>query len=151
MVILPKKKPFKRYFLSSVKLFVSLFLCIFYFAAKIRKTCHRNKQMTEPLKPIYWLRKPVLDSRWLQLWNNLCQILCILLEFLSSWEGLDCFLWHALTKLTKITMTCPKAVEGNKESVLTWPKLVKWISTLNCSKSAKWPIRKFIYLQSQGS
>ena len=62
--------PFKRFFLSSLKLFLCFFLlCIFYFAAKIRKTCYREK-LTEPLKSIYWLRTPVLNSPWLNHWEG---------------------------------------------------------------------------------
>ena len=34
-------------------------------------------------------------------------------------------------------------------SILTSPKLAKWISTLNCSKSAKWPVWK-LYISSHG-
>ena len=34
-------------------------------------------------------------------------------------------------------------------SILTSPKLAKWISTLNCSKSAKWPVWK-LYTSSHG-
>ena len=34
------------------------------------------------------------------------------------------------------------------EAILTYWKSAKWLSILNCSKSAKWPVWKFIYLQS---
>ena len=118
---------------------MSLFLsCIFYSIVKISKNVLQKE--IEHIKPIYWLRKPVLDSHWLNIENNLCQILCVVLEFLSNGEGLDCFLRHVLPKLSKVTVTCPQSVKKQIGTVLTCPKSAKWISALNCSKSAKWPI-----------
>ena len=46
--------------------------------------------------------------------NNLCYILCSVLEFFSNGDGLDCFSHHVLPKLGKITGTCSKSVKGNK-------------------------------------
>ena len=74
--------------------------------------------------------------------NNFCQILFVVLEFLSN-GGLDCFFVAWLTKVSKITVTWLQS--GKKERrlslfVLTCPKLAKWTSTFNCSRTAKWPI-----------
>ena len=46
--------------------------------------------------------------------NNFCQILCGVLEFLSNGEGLGCFLWHNLPKLSEITVICLESIKGNK-------------------------------------
>ena len=127
---------------------MSLFLsCIFYSIVKVSKNVLQKE--IEHIKPIYWLRKPVLDSHWLNIENNLCQILCVVLEFLSNGEGLDCFLRHVLPKLSKVTVTCPQSVKKQIGTVLTCPKLAKSISPLNCSKSAKWSIWN-LYISSHG-
>ena len=64
------------------------------------------------LKPIYWLRKPVLDSRWLNHWKWLVSdLMHLVLEFLSNGGGLNCFSWHVLPKLSKIIETCPKSIK----------------------------------------
>ena len=34
------------------------------------------------------------------------------LHFYLTESGLDCFSWHVLTKLSKITVTCPKQLKG---------------------------------------
>ena len=81
----------------------------------------------------------MISTDWI-IENNLRQILCVVLEFLSN-RDLDCFPWYFLPKLSKITVTCPQSVKKEQiGTVLTCPKLAKWISALSCSKSAKWPI-----------
>ena len=96
--------------------------------------------------------------------HDLCQILCVVLEFLiffSNGEGWDCF-WQAkvLPRLSKITYL-PK-VSKNKRvgwilicsksakwlSILNCSMSEKWLSILNCSMSAKWAIWESIYHQS---
>ena len=39
--------------------------------------------------------------------NDLCQILCVVLNFL------DCFSWYVLPKISKI-LICPKSLDKNK-------------------------------------
>ena len=40
----------------------------------------------------------------------------MVLEFLSNGEALDCLSQHNLPKLSKITVSCPESVKGNKSS-----------------------------------
>ena len=79
------------------------------------------------LKPIYWLRKPVLDSRWLNHWKWLVSdLMHLVLEFLSNGGGLNCFSWHVLPKLSKITETCPKVNKMDRiGSIFDLPKVSK--------------------------
>ena len=80
------------------------------------------------------MRNPVLDSHSLIIKNDLSQILCMVLEIFVKRRGFGLFLQpKILPKLSKITVTCPKS--PNK------------LSILSCSKSAKLPVRKCIYLQ----
>ena len=74
--------------------------------------------------------------------NDSCQILCVVLNFL------DCFSWYVLPKLIKIADLSKVTRKKRIGSILTCHKLANWISTLNCSKSAKWIVWKSIYLQS---
>ena len=68
------------------------------------------------MKPIYWLKKPVLDSCWLDHWKWLMpDLMHVVLEFLSNGEGLDHFLQHVLPELCKINVTCPKWVKWTKK------------------------------------
>ena len=72
------------------------------------------------------------------------------LNFFFSIGGLDCILQlNALPKLSKIIVTCPKLVKSEQVgSIWTCSKSGKWLSILNFSKSAKWPVWKSIYLWS---
>ena len=70
------------------------------------------------------------------------------LQFLLNGEGLHCLSQHVLPKLSKITVTQPQSVK-KRGTVLTCLKLAKWISTLNCSRSAKLPIWN-LYISSHG-
>ena len=118
---------------------------------KSEKRVKEKKWKTESLKPIYWLKKPVLDSYWLNHWKWLMpHLMCMVPEFLSNGGGLNCFLWHILSKLSKITVDQSNVSKKDEIGrILTCPKLVKYISTLNCSKSAKWLVWISIHLQSQ--
>ena len=78
------------------------------------------------MKPIYWLKKPVLDSCWLDHWKWLMpDLLRVVLEFLSNGEGLDRFLQHVLLKLGKITVACPKWKKGPSRVNFDLPKVSK--------------------------
>ena len=57
--------------------------------------------------------------------NNLWQILCVVLEFLSNGEGLDYFLQHNSHKLSEITVTCPKQYKGTNRVNSDLPKFSK--------------------------
>ena len=82
------------------------------------------------------------NSSWFTLVESLkttCpQILCVVLEFLSNGEVLNCFSRHIIPKLTDLSTVSKKE---QIRTVLTCPKLAKWISAIskmnNCSK---WPI-----------
>ena len=91
----------------------------FVFSLKSEKyVTERNK--TGSLKPIYWLKKPVLDSCWSHHWKWLVlDYMCVVLEFLSNGEGL---LTYLLTKETSswflliasLNMTCARlSVHGS--------------------------------------
>ena len=111
----------------------------------------RNKRLNLWILFIDWGNQFLIPTDWI-IENDLHQILCVVLQFFikqwSNGEGLGCFLRHVLPKRSKITVTCPKSAKQQKGSILTCPKLATSISTLNCSKLAKWPFWKFIYLQS---
>ena len=98
----------------SLKRFVSFILIM---QSLFCRKCQKNvlqKEKTEPWKPIYyWGNQFLIPADWI-IENNLCQILCVVLEFLSNGEGLEWFLQQNLPKLGKITVTCPKSVKGNK-------------------------------------
>ena len=75
---------------------------------------------------------------WLNHWKWLVPGLVWLLNFLSSGGGLDCFLQpNVLPKPNKITVTCSKSLKLTSRVNFDLPKVAEWLSTLNCSKSAK--------------
>ena len=84
--------------------------------------CHKNQKNMLQKEIKDWTFNTYLlteeSSSWFLLIGslriNLCQILCMVLEFLSNEEGLHCFSQHNLPKLSKITVTCPESVKGNK-------------------------------------
>ena len=39
----------------------------------------------------------------------------MVLKYLSNENGLNHFSWHVLTKLSKITVTCPKGAKKDKK------------------------------------
>ena len=130
---------------------MSLFLsCIFYFVAKIWKTCYRKKWKTEPLKPFYRLKKPVLNSCWLDHWKWLMpDLMHMVHEFSSNRQGLNRFSWWLTQTQQKNCDLSKVSKEDQIGWILTCPELVKYISTLNCSKLAKWLVWKSLYIQSQ--
>ena len=69
--------------------------------------------------------------------------------FLLSGGVLDSFSQpNALPKLSKITVNCPKPFILTSSSILTCPKSAEWLLTIRCSKCAKWPVWKSMYLKS---
>ena len=107
-----KNNPLKGIF-QLCKTFLSL---LFYFITQVRKTYYRKKWKIEPLKSIYELGNQVLDSSWLNHWNDMClRSYAWFLNFLSNNEGLNFFSRpKVLPKLSKITVTSPKSVKINK-------------------------------------
>ena len=110
---------------------MSLFLsCIFYFVAKIRKTCYRKKWT--------WLFEACLLTKETSSWFLLIGSLKMTYArsyargswiFFERREGLNRFLWHVLPKVSKITVTCPKVSKRDLiGSILTSPKLAKYIN-----------------------
>ena len=94
-------------------------------------------------------KKPVLDSCWLDHWKWIMpDLMRVVPEFLSNEEGLNRFSRHVLPKLSKINDLSKVSKKDRIEWISTYPKLVKYISTLNCSKSAKCLVWKFMYLHS---
>ena len=95
-------------------------MCLYSYHAYFILSLKSEKRVTEinkqSLKPIYWLKKPVLDSCWLDHWKWLMpDLMHVVLEFLSNGEGLDHFLRHVLPELCKINVTCPKWVKWTKK------------------------------------
>ena len=69
--------------------------------------------------------------------------------FLSSGGVLDSFSQpNVLPKPSKITVNCPKSFILTSSSILTCPKSAEWLLTIRCSKCAKWPVWKSMYLKS---
>ena len=97
---------------------MSLFLsCMFYFVAKIRKTCYRKK-IKDSVCEAYLLTKET--SSWFLLIGSLkmtfarsCQVL----------EGSNHFSWHVLPKHSKITLTCPKWVKKPNRVNFDFPEV----------------------------
>ena len=106
---------------------MSLFLsCIFYFVAKIRKTCYRKKEKIESLKSIYWLKKPVPDFCWLDHWKWLYQILCAwFLNFYQTERVWIVFHGMSCPKLSKKTVNCSKWVKRTNRVNFDLPKISK--------------------------
>ena len=148
MAILSKKVFILKIFPNLCKTFC-LYSCHAYFILLLKSgKLYRKKWNSESLKPIYWLKKPVPDSCWLDHWKWIMPgLMHVVPEFLSNEEGLNRFSWHVLPKLSKITDLSKVSKKDQIGWILTFPKLVKYISTLNCSKSAKCLVWKFIYLQ----
>ena len=103
-----------------------------------------EKHVTEKYKD--WIFEVSLLIRepisWFRLFESLkmtwARSYAWFLNFLSDREGFNCFLWpNVLSKPSKMTETCPKSE--------------KWLSILSSLKVAKWPVLKFMYLQSWGS
>ena len=109
-----KKKLFKRYLPSYVKLSVSLFLsCMFYFVAQIRKT-EREKKLN--LWSLFINRRSRFSSSLTESLKMTCaRSYAWFLNILSKGEGLESFLRpNVLPKLSKITVTSSKSVKMNE-------------------------------------
>ena len=122
--------------------------------------CRKNQENVLQIETKEWNFEACLlteePSSWLLLiesWKMTCtRSYGWFLIFLSNGVGLDCFPRpNVLSKFSKTTVTCPKEKKEQVGSILTCPKSAKWISTLDCSKPAKWPIWKSEYFQSQKS
>ena len=106
----------------------------------------------------HWAFKTYLlakeTSSWFLLIGSLCKSdpISTYARALCTWvlnfyqRGFASSSRHVLPKLSKITVTCPKAVKKWIRSILTCPTLAKQLSTLNFSKSAKWLVWKSIYI-----
>ena len=57
--------------------------------------------------------------------NDLCQILCVVLEFLSKGEGLDCFSRHLLPKHSRIIVPVQSQWKGPNRVSFDLPKVSK--------------------------
>ena len=133
-----------------VKLLVSLFLS---FCTNEKNVSQR--EITDWAFEFYLLAGETSQFMISAVWiieHDLCQILCVVLEFLnflSNREGWDRF-WksNVLSKLSK--MIYLPNVSKNKVvgSILICLKSEKWLSILNCSMSEKWAVWKSIYHQS---
>ena len=141
MPILSKKKPFKIFpqFCKTFCLFFLIVHILFYGKTQKNHVTERNKRLNKWSLFVGWGNQLLISADRI-IENNLSQILCVVLEFWSNGEGLDCFSQHLLPKLSKVFVTCPQSVRKQIGTVLTCPNSAKWISALNCSKSAKWPI-----------
>ena len=109
-----------------------------YSTVKIRKNVSQKEKKIEHINLVYcWGKQFLIYAGWI-IENNLPQILCVVLEFLSNGEVLNCFSRHIIPKLTDLSTVSKKE---QIRTVLTCPKLAKWISAIskmnNCSK---WPI-----------
>ena len=72
------------------------------------------------------LKKPVLDSCYWIIENDLCQSLIrVVLEFLSNGESLNRSSRHVSPKLSKITVACSKSVKGPNRINFDLPKVSK--------------------------
>ena len=151
MAILPESI-FKRYFPSYVKPFVSLFLsCIFYFVTQIRKTLQKEIKDWVFWSPfINWGTPSGLNSCWLNQWKWLVQDPITGSRIFCQTQGIwIVFSWpNVLPKLIKITVTCSISKYKWDGSILACPKSETWLSIVNFSKTAIWPIWKCVYIQS---
>ena len=95
--------------------------CVIIFIMHIL-VCHKNQKnvLQKEIKDWYfevylfnWGNQSVLDSCWVNHWKGL--VPDSMLFYMSNREGLDCFLQpNILSKLSKITVTCPNPVKMNK-------------------------------------
>ena len=120
-----QKKIYKNIFLDIfLKIFPKLCktFCIFILIMDILFCRQNQKNVLQKeikdcaFKPIYWLKKPVLDSCWLDHWKWCQGLMRVVLEFLSNGEGLDRSSRYVLPKLIKIIVTSPKSVKRNKQN-----------------------------------
>ena len=100
-------------------------MCLYSYHAYFILLLKSEKRVTErnepeSLKPVYWLKKPVLDSCWLDHWKWLMPDLMPLVLV-----GLYHFLLHLLPKLSEITVTCPKWVKKTNRVNSDFPKVSK--------------------------
>ena len=105
-----------------------------------------TKIKIEPLKSIYYAGNPVIDQRWLNHWKWLVPG-----PMLSSWIFCQTgSIWIVFLDLTfcPTPWNCWDMTNVSKNepvgSILTFPKSVKLLSILKCSKLAKWPVWKSI-------
>ena len=125
---------------------MSLFLsCIFYSTVKIRKNV-LQKEIKDWTYKAYLLTEET--SSWFLLIESL-KITCA-----RSYVWFLNFYWIVFRDMSypNSVNNCVLSKVSKREqirSILTSPKLAKWISTLNCSKSAKWPIWN-LYISSHG-
>ena len=123
---------------------VKLNVFLFFLHKSEKRVAERNKRLDLLNLLINWGNQFLIPPNGI-IENDLCQIP-------RSWtfcqmERVLIIFWKPkiLPKLSKIIVTFPKSINTN---VLACPKLAKWLSILNCWKSAKWPIWKSIYFQS---
>ena len=95
------------------------------------------------MKSIYWLRKPILGSRWS--WKMTCaRSVAWFLNFLSNRVSLDCFLQpNILPKHSKIIVTCPKQEKQTSRVNFDFPKISKMsinFDLFKVSKMTSWKI-----------
>ena len=145
-----KKGPFKRYFPSYVKLFVSLFLsCIFFLSHKSEKrVTERNKRLNLwslfiNLGTQFFL----IQADFKSLKMTCAKFNAWFLDFKSDREGLDCFSRPNISpKLIKVTVTCLSWYKQTSRVNFDLPKdFNSCLSILNCSKSSKCPVWKSTY------
>ena len=135
-------------FPSYIKLFVFILIIHAHFSLlhKLEKcVTERDKRLNRWRLCINWGIQFLIPADEI-IENDLRQILCMFLEFFVKWREFGLFLWHGiLLKLSKITDLL-KLVEINQlKSIFTYPNSAKCFKLL---KAEKWPVLKFIYLQS---
>ena len=118
-----------------------MFLCLYFHAYFIlshkweKSITKKNKRLNRWSLLINWTIQFLIWADWI-IKIDLCQILCVALEFLSNGEGLHCSSWpNILPKLSKITDLSKESKHEWLGSILTFLKSAKSISILNCSKS----------------
>ena len=120
--------------LKEISLVLSKTFCVFILIMHSLFCCETQKnvlqkELKETFKA-YLLTEET--SSWFLL--ILCQILCVVLEFLSNGEALDCFLQHNLPKLSEIIVTCPKKTNRVNFVLLKISKININVELLQVSK-----------------
>ena len=118
----------KVFILKTFPNFLCLYSCHAYFILSLKSekcVTERNKRLN--LWSLYLVTKETSSCfRLIGSWKILVlDLMPVVLEFLSNEEGLNCFLWHVLSKLSKITDMSKVSKKDWTGSILTCPKLAK--------------------------
>ena len=103
-----------------------------------------QKEIKDWTFEVYLLTKETNSWFPLIMENDLCQIHCMVLEFLSNGVSLDCFLQpNILPKHSKIIVTCPKQEKRTSRVNFDFPKISKMsinFDLFKVSKMTSWKI-----------